>query len=165
MNSKEEDEIPPPQRPPSPPLHTTYVARAVHTPNFSAFRPRDIKISSPHAMSHVAWSCDGKKLAAVGIDKITRVWQPEKSVHPRPCHKKQCSFLSRWNFELLHSIPAAIRMKLIMSRGIPHIPNYSAVPVRRTAGSCSGMHGVSRSSVSSIFLNLLQKAGASSHVP
>ena len=31
-------------------------------------------------MSHVAWSCDGKKLAAVGIDKIVRVWQPEKSV-------------------------------------------------------------------------------------
>lgn len=31
-------------------------------------------------MSHVAWSCDGKKLAAVGIDKIVRVWQPEKTV-------------------------------------------------------------------------------------
>ena len=31
-------------------------------------------------MSHVAWSCDGKKLAAVGIDKIVRVWHPEKSV-------------------------------------------------------------------------------------
>lgn len=31
-------------------------------------------------MSHVAWSCDGRKLAAVGIDKIVRVWQPEKSV-------------------------------------------------------------------------------------
>jgi len=31
-------------------------------------------------MTHVAWSCDGKKLAAVGMDKITRVWNPEKSV-------------------------------------------------------------------------------------
>ena len=31
-------------------------------------------------MNHVAWNCDGKKLAAVGIDKITRVWTPEKSV-------------------------------------------------------------------------------------
>ncbi len=31
-------------------------------------------------MNHVAWSCDGKKIAAVGIDKITRVWQPEKGV-------------------------------------------------------------------------------------
>lgn len=35
---------------------------------------------SPQAMTHVAWSCDGKKLAAVGIDKVTRVWSPEKSV-------------------------------------------------------------------------------------
>ena len=35
-------------------------------------------------MSHVAWSCDGRKLAAVGIDKIVRVWQPEKSVSPAP---------------------------------------------------------------------------------
>jgi THO complex subunit 3 len=31
-------------------------------------------------MTHVAWNCDGKKLAAVGIDKVTRVWMPEKSV-------------------------------------------------------------------------------------
>jgi len=34
-------------------------------------------------MSHVAWSCDGKKLAAVGIDKLTRVWNPEKSMEIR----------------------------------------------------------------------------------
>jgi THO complex subunit 3 len=33
-----------------------------------------------NAMSHVAWSCDGKKLAAVGMDKTARVWQPDKSV-------------------------------------------------------------------------------------
>jgi hypothetical protein len=31
-------------------------------------------------MTHVAWNCDGKKLAAVGIDKVTRVWPPEKIV-------------------------------------------------------------------------------------
>jgi len=34
-------------------------------------------------MSHVAWNCDGKKLAAVGIDKVTRIWQPEKSMELR----------------------------------------------------------------------------------
>ncbi|TFY82700.1 hypothetical protein EWM64_g1313, partial [Hericium alpestre] len=34
-------------------------------------------------MTHVAWSCDGKKLAAVGIDRIVRVWQPEKSMEMR----------------------------------------------------------------------------------
>ena len=33
-------------------------------------------------MTHVAWSCDGRKLGAVGIDKVARVWQPEKSVRP-----------------------------------------------------------------------------------
>lgn len=47
---------------------------------FSAFKPRDYRMPSSQAMTHVAWSCDGKKLAAVGIDKTTRVWVPEKSV-------------------------------------------------------------------------------------
>ncbi|TFY72338.1 hypothetical protein EVG20_g660 [Dentipellis fragilis] len=82
-NGKDEDEIPPPQRPPSPPPHTTFAARGVHTPTFSAFRPRDMRITSSQPMTHVAWSCDGKKLAAVGIDKIVRVWQPEKSMEMR----------------------------------------------------------------------------------
>ena len=54
-------------------------------PTFSAFRPRDIRFSSQQAMNHIAWSCDGKKLGAVGIDKIARVWQPEKSVCVLSC--------------------------------------------------------------------------------
>ncbi|THH19905.1 hypothetical protein EW146_g1344 [Bondarzewia mesenterica] len=82
-NGKDEEEIPPPQRPPSPPLHTTFAARGVHPTTFSAFRPRDVRVTSPLAMTHVAWSCDGKKLAAVGIDKIVRVLQPEKSMEMR----------------------------------------------------------------------------------
>ncbi|KAI0774515.1 WD40 repeat-like protein [Fomes fomentarius] len=82
-NSKDEDEIPPPERPPSPPAHTTFAARGLHAPTFSAFRPRDIRFSSQQAMNHIAWSCDGKKLGAVGIDKIGRVWQPEKSMELR----------------------------------------------------------------------------------
>ena len=49
-------------------------------PTFSAFKPRDYRISSAQSMTHVAWNCDGKKLAAVGIDKSTRIWSPEKSV-------------------------------------------------------------------------------------
>ncbi|ETW83683.1 hypothetical protein HETIRDRAFT_155124 [Heterobasidion irregulare TC 32-1] len=82
QNSKDEEEIPPPQRQPSPPPHTSFAARGVHTTTFSAFRPRDVRVTSPQAMTHVAWSCDGKKLAAVGIDKIVRVFQPEKSASP-----------------------------------------------------------------------------------
>lgn len=94
----EEEEIPPPQRPPSPPLHTTFAARGVlvrvllepmrlyemqdplQAQNFPAFKPRDTRITSYQGMTHVAWSCDGKKLAAVGTDKATRIWLPEKSV-------------------------------------------------------------------------------------
>ena len=38
--------------------------------------------SAPSEPAHPtrAWSCDGKKLAAVGIDRMVRVFQPEKSV-------------------------------------------------------------------------------------
>ncbi|KZP20125.1 WD40 repeat-like protein [Athelia psychrophila] len=79
----EEEEIPPPQRPPSPPLHTTFAARGVHAQNFPAFKPRDTRISAYQGMTHVSWSCDGKKLAAVGTDKATRVWLPEKSMEYR----------------------------------------------------------------------------------
>ncbi|KAK0201869.1 WD40-repeat-containing domain protein [Desarmillaria ectypa] len=83
MPPKEEEEIPVPQRPPSPPPHTTFGVRGILPPTFSAFKPRDYRMPSPQAMNHVAWSCDGKKLAAVGIDKITRVWQPEKGMEAR----------------------------------------------------------------------------------
>ncbi|KAH9947177.1 WD40 repeat-like protein [Amylocystis lapponica] len=81
LNSKDDsDEIPPPQRPPSPPPHTTFSARNIHVPTFSAFRPRDIRVPSPQSMNHIAWSCDGKRLGAVGIDKVVRLWWPDKSV-------------------------------------------------------------------------------------
>ncbi|KAF9464836.1 WD40-repeat-containing domain protein [Collybia nuda] len=98
----ETEEIPPPQRPPSPPLYTTFAARGVHPPTFSAFKPRDYRMSSSQAMTHVAWNCDGKKLAAVGIDKITRVWFPEKSMEPRAAslfsggHSDDVDYVS-WN--------------------------------------------------------------------
>lgn len=67
----------------APPLHTTFATRGIHPPLFSSFRPREHKIATSHPLSHVAWSCDGKKLAAVGTDKTTRVWTPEKSMEPR----------------------------------------------------------------------------------
>ncbi|KAI0082341.1 WD40 repeat-like protein [Panus rudis PR-1116 ss-1] len=102
-NGKDDnDDIPPPQRPPSPPPHTTFAARGVHAPNFSAFRPRDIRIVSPQVMNHIAWSCDGQRLAAVGIDKITRIWWPEKSMELRSAttfsggHSDDVDYIS-WN--------------------------------------------------------------------
>lgn len=52
----------------------------IQAPNFVAFKPRDIRIPSPQAMNHISWSCDGRRLGAVGIDKVIRVWWPEKSV-------------------------------------------------------------------------------------
>lgn len=42
-------------------------------------------------MTHVAWSCDGKRLAAVGIDKVTRIWAPETSVRLRMLHLRTIS--------------------------------------------------------------------------
>ncbi|KAL6309854.1 WD40-repeat-containing domain protein [Sparassis latifolia] len=101
-NGKDDDEIPPPQRPPSPPPHTTFAARGIHAPTFSAFRPRDIRIPSPQSMNHIAWSCDGKRLGAVGIDKVVRVWWPEKSMELRSAtifsggHSDDVDYMS-WN--------------------------------------------------------------------
>ncbi|KAH9943213.1 WD40 repeat-like protein [Epithele typhae] len=81
---EEEEEIPPPERPPSPAPHTTLAVRGLHAPNFSAFRPREFfRATTLQPMSHVAWSCDGRKLGAVGIDKIARVWQSDKSLEQR----------------------------------------------------------------------------------
>ncbi|RDX53847.1 WD40 repeat-like protein [Lentinus brumalis] len=100
--SKDEDEIPPPERPPSPPPHTTFAARGLHAPTFSAFRPRDIRFPSQQSMTHVAWSCDGRKLGAVGIDKVARVWQPEKSMELRSAsifsqgHSEDVDYMA-WN--------------------------------------------------------------------
>ncbi|KAJ7639321.1 WD40-repeat-containing domain protein [Roridomyces roridus] len=79
-NGKDEDDLPEPQRPPSPPIHTTFATRGILPPNFPALKPRDIRYHSHQAMTHVAWSCNGKRLAAVGIDKTTRVWFPEKGM-------------------------------------------------------------------------------------
>ncbi|GJJ07179.1 hypothetical protein Clacol_001379 [Clathrus columnatus] len=57
--------------------------------NFSAFRPRDVRVSIPAttgsraSLTHVAWSCDGRRLSSAGYEKVVRLWQPEKSLDPR----------------------------------------------------------------------------------
>ncbi|KAI6152368.1 WD40-repeat-containing domain protein [Pisolithus tinctorius] len=98
----EEEELPQPQRPPTPPVYTTFAARGLHAQNFPAHKPRDLRIPSPQAITHVAWSCDGKRLAAVGIDKITRLWTPETSMEFRSAtnfsggHSDEVDYVS-WN--------------------------------------------------------------------
>ncbi|EJD01319.1 WD40 repeat-like protein [Fomitiporia mediterranea MF3/22] len=77
------DEFVEPARYPSPPPHITHISRGVHTPSFSSFQPRDLRFTSIHPVTHVAWSCDGRRLASVGIDKAVRIWTPEKSLESR----------------------------------------------------------------------------------
>ncbi|KAL1738293.1 WD40-repeat-containing domain protein, partial [Schizophyllum fasciatum] len=77
----EEEEIPQLQRLPSPPPHTTFATRQIHAPSFSAFKPRDYRFTGQaRSMSHIAWSCDGKRIAAVGLDKMARMWNSDKQV-------------------------------------------------------------------------------------
>ncbi|KAF7290897.1 WD-REPEATS-REGION domain-containing protein [Mycena chlorophos] len=85
-----------------PPPHTTFATREIHPPTFSAFKPRDYRYHSQQAITHVAWSCDGKRLAGVGIDKLTRVWVPEKGMDQKSAslfsgaHSDDVDYVS-WN--------------------------------------------------------------------
>ncbi|KIJ56946.1 hypothetical protein M422DRAFT_238533 [Sphaerobolus stellatus SS14] len=80
---------PTPGRPRTPPYYTTFAARGVIAPGFSTFRPRDVRVTVPSTpnsrgtLSHVAWSCDGRRLSSVGYEKAVRLWQPDKSLDPR----------------------------------------------------------------------------------
>ncbi|KAG2050889.1 WD40 repeat-like protein, partial [Suillus hirtellus] len=58
-----------------PPLHTTFAARGLHAQNLPAHKLRDPRIPSPQAITHVAWSCDGKRLAGI--------WTPETNMESR----------------------------------------------------------------------------------
>ena len=81
-------------------------------------------------MNHVAWSCDGKKLAAVGIDKLTRVWHPDKSVSADPISFHLYHFY-RWTHVLLLCFLAVIQTMSTMFRGIQRIPTYFAPQARK----------------------------------
>ncbi|EKM79913.1 hypothetical protein AGABI1DRAFT_119963 [Agaricus bisporus var. burnettii JB137-S8] len=101
MASAQDDE-PIPQRQPSPPPHTTFAARGIHPPNFSAFKPKDYRHPTTQPITHVAWNCDGRKLAGVGVDKTARVWNPDKSLEYRSAqaysggHSDDVDYVS-WN--------------------------------------------------------------------
>jgi hypothetical protein len=129
-------------------FHASHIllTAVLQTPNFSAFRPRDIKIASPHVMSHVAWNCDGKKLAAVGIDKNTRIWQPEKSVCRLQLQTESVLHFSlRWSSgQLLYSLVVTLTMSITFP-GTQHTQTYFVLLVRKTGRSCSGTRDVSSS--------------------
>ncbi|KAH7103063.1 WD40 repeat-like protein [Auriculariales sp. MPI-PUGE-AT-0066] len=59
---------------------TTFQARGLIPPNFSAWRPRDTR-NQP--AKEIGWSCDGKYLAVCGNDKAIRVWQPDRTIDLR----------------------------------------------------------------------------------
>ena len=120
-------------------------------PTFSAFKPRDYRISSSQSMTHVAWNCDGKKLAAVGIDKSTRIWSPEKSVGFIYFFKKKMGIyyllhlpplFCRWSQELRLFSQEDIQMMQTIYHGILHILSSSVHRVKRTDGSSFGTHDV-----------------------
>ncbi|KAH6919358.1 WD40-repeat-containing domain protein [Coprinopsis sp. MPI-PUGE-AT-0042] len=60
--------------------HTSFEARGLHPLSFSIFESNHYRYSSSHPVKHVAWSCDGRKLGAVGMDHATRFWDPEQPV-------------------------------------------------------------------------------------
>ena len=103
-------------------------------------------------MTHVAWSCDGRKLGAVGIDKVARVWQPEKSVRPLT-HVLGvfCLHWGRWSYApRRYSLKATPRTSTT-SHGIPPTRSCSAPQVRETGGSYSGTVDVSSSLACPLF--------------
>ena len=94
-------------------------------------------------MTHVAWNCDGKKLAAVGIDKSPRIWSPEKSVRVLILLRWWVFYLVyRWSQELRPFSREDILMTSIISHGILLIPSSSVHRVKRTDGSFFGTHDV-----------------------
>ena len=87
----------------------------LQAPNFAAFRPRDVRVSVPSgtgkdrtSLSHVAWSCDGRRLSSAGYEKAVRLWQPEKSVG-RQCPKwrdtTDTTLLCEYNSSILETRP------------------------------------------------------------
>lgn len=95
-----------------------------------------------HPVTHVAWSCDGKKFAAVGLDKSTRVWNPEKSVCLRSNMSIIAEGLYRWSSEPRRCTRVPTLTMWTTSLGTQLIPSCSALPVKKIDGSYSGMRDV-----------------------
>jgi len=97
-------------------------------------------------MQHVAWSCDGRRLAAVGMDKTPRVWVPEKSVswthRAYAPISEMLSLTGRWICVRQPHLREAMLMMSTMFHGTQHTRSFSAARAREIEESYSGIPDV-----------------------
>lgn len=61
-----------------------YHSREVRVPNFPSFKPpREIKGGHRSGVRCLGWNTDARRLASAGVDKVVRVWTPERSLDVR----------------------------------------------------------------------------------
>ena len=106
-------------------------------------KPRDIRIHSEQAMTRLAWSCGGRHLAAIGVDKVNRSCAPETSVRMLHYVHSLAHADLRWSKEPQHISPEAILTMEITYREIQPTPSCSVHPVRDRHESFSGTRDVS----------------------
>ncbi|KAG8900867.1 hypothetical protein FRB99_005726 [Tulasnella sp. 403] len=72
-------------RPQTPPYYLSFSARNVIPPDFTAFRPKDVKAQSTikEPVMQCSWNADGHRLATCGHEKVVRLWMPEKTLNPK----------------------------------------------------------------------------------
>lgn len=64
--------------------HQLFTSRDLRPPNFAAYKPpREIKGGHRASVRCLGWNTDGRRLASAGVDKVVRVWTPERSLELR----------------------------------------------------------------------------------
>lgn len=61
-----------------------FASRDLRSPNFAAYQPaKEIKGGHRAGVRCLGWNTDARRLASAGVDKVVRVWTPERSVDVR----------------------------------------------------------------------------------
>ncbi|CAO1617294.1 unnamed protein product [Sympodiomycopsis kandeliae] len=61
-----------------------YHSRDLKPVNFNTFKPpREIKGGHRAGVRCLGWNADGRRLASAGVDKVVRIWTPERSLDVR----------------------------------------------------------------------------------